>query len=105
MTRPEAWADWLCVVGQEQLQLPPARRFEHFYEMIQAAACSLGVAIVPHVLAHEELRSGRLIAPFGFVEGNRRLSLWIAPHLASRPDMKKLERWLVNEFRVLATSM
>jgi LysR family transcriptional regulator, glycine cleavage system transcriptional activator len=71
--------------------------FDHFYLMIQAAACGLGVAVVPHMLAINELNSGRLVAPFGFTPGRRELSLWIAPHLASRSDMKTLERWLLQE--------
>lgn len=99
MTRPDAWNDWFDTVDGTPPDLTNLRSFQHFYEMIQAAACGLGVAIVPEVLALEELKSGRLVAPFGFVQGQRKLSLWIAPHLASRPDMKKLEKWLTQEFR------
>ena len=55
--------------------------------------------VVPHMLAIGDLESGRLIAPFGFAPGERQLSLWIAPHLASRSDLKTLEKWLSQELR------
>jgi DNA-binding transcriptional LysR family regulator len=98
-TRPNAWTDWLAAVGEEERAPQVQQRFDHFYLMIQAAAFGLGVAVVPHMLAIDDLESGRLIAPFGFAPGKRQLSLWIAPHLASRSDLKTLERWLSQELR------
>ena len=98
-TRPQAWADWFAAIESQQRGPRMHQRFEHFYLMIQAAACSLGIAVVPHMLAINELRTGRLVAPFGFVPGKRELSLWIAPHLASRSDLKSLEKWLLQELR------
>jgi len=98
-TRPNAWADWLAASENERVALKPQRAFDHFYLMIQAAAFGLGVAVVPHMLAINDLQSGRLIAPFGFVPGPRQLFLWIAPHLGSRKDVKALERWLTREMQ------
>jgi LysR family transcriptional regulator, glycine cleavage system transcriptional activator len=98
-TRPNAWADWLAASETERVDLKPQRSFEHFYLMIQAAAFGLGVAVVPHMLAINDLKSGRLIAPFGFVPGPRQLFLWIAPHLGSRKEVKALEGWLMREMQ------
>jgi DNA-binding transcriptional LysR family regulator len=98
-TRPNAWADWLAASENERVALKPQRSFEHFYLMIQAAAFGLGVAVVPHLLAIDDLQSGRVVAPFGFVPGPRQLFLWIAPHLGSRKDVKALERWLTREMQ------
>ncbi|AMA56849.1 LysR substrate-binding domain-containing protein [Bradyrhizobium sp. CCGE-LA001] len=98
-TRPNAWTDWLAAVGEEERAPQVHQRFDHFYLMIQAATFGLGIAVVPHMLAIGDLESGRLIAPFGFVPGKRQLSLWIAPHLASRSDLKTLEKWLSQELR------
>jgi len=99
-TRPTAWADWLEAASQQQPHdFTAARTFEHFYLMIQAAACDLGVAVAPYMLVSDELRSGRLIAPFGFVQGHRRVSLWIAPHLNEGRGIKALETWLIQEMR------
>jgi LysR family transcriptional regulator, glycine cleavage system transcriptional activator len=98
-TRPSAWADWLAASENERVALKPQRSFEHFYLMIQAAAFGLGVAVVPHMLAINDLESGRLVAPFGFVPGPRQLFLWIAPHLGSRKDVRALEGWLTREMQ------
>ena len=98
-TRPEAWQDWCAAAGHDGLAPVPKRSFEHFYLMIQAASCGLGVAVVPHMLVISEVKAGRLVAPFGFVPGQRDLKLWIAGHLGDRPDLRVLERWLVAEMR------
>ena len=98
-TRPNAWTDWLAAVGEDERAPQVHQRFDHFYLMIQAATFGLGIAVVPHMLAIGDLESGRLIAPFGFAPGERQLSLWIAPHLASRSDIKTLEKWLSQELR------
>jgi LysR family transcriptional regulator, glycine cleavage system transcriptional activator len=98
-TRPKAWADWFTTIGERPRPLPKPQSFDHFYLLIQAAACGLGVAMVPHILVIDELKAGRLVAPYGFRPGDRELSLWIAPHLATRADLKTLERWLLHELR------
>jgi len=55
--------------------------------------------MVPKMLVIDDLRSGKLVAPFGFVPGPYRLVLWIAPHLRARPDTKALVAWLTEELR------
>lgn len=97
-TRPAGWMDWLNASGQT-LNLRASNPYEHFYLLIQAAACGLGVAMVPKMLVMDDLRSGKLVAPFGFVPGPYKLVLWIAPHLRTRPDTKALVAWLTEELR------
>ncbi|WP_246752914.1 LysR substrate-binding domain-containing protein [Sinorhizobium sp. BG8] len=96
-TRPEALIDWQKAAGYEGLSLEPKAEFDHFYLLIQAAACGLGVAVVPRMLVLDQIQSGRLVAPFGFRPGPRRLLLWIAPHLVGRPDTLAIENWLTRE--------
>ncbi len=96
-TRPHAWQDWLSASGNIRIDVGPQQSFEHFYLMTQAAASGLGVAVLPHMLAINDLAAGRLVAPFGFVPGPRQLFLWLAPQMADRRDVKELERWLVEE--------
>lgn len=63
-TRRSAWADW-C--RQNDFTLPDGgREFEHFYFLLEAATAGLGMAIAPEVLVQDDLRAGRLVAPFGF---------------------------------------
>ena len=97
-TRPSGWADWAKRSAQSR-ELRPQRFYDHFYLLIQAAACGLGVAMVPKILVLDDLRSGKLVAPLRFVAGPFKLVLWIAPHLRARPETKALVDWLTQEFR------
>jgi LysR family transcriptional regulator, glycine cleavage system transcriptional activator len=97
-TRPGSWVDWIKASSQSR-ELLSKKTYEHFYLLIQAAACGLGVAMVPKILVLDDLRSGKLIAPLGFVQGPFKIVLWIAPHLRARPDTKALVDWITKEFR------
>lgn len=96
-TRLEAWRDWASACGHAGADLEVAAAYEHFYLLIQAAACGLGLAAVPRMLVLDDLLSGRLVAPFGFVAGPRKLMLWVAPHLDGRSDVETLAKWLAQE--------
>ncbi len=96
-TRPQAWSEWTQAIGVSSLRLTPHERFEHFYLVIQAAACGLGVALVPRLLVESEIATGHLVAPFGFAPGPHSLALWIARHLRARADVQQLAAWLRSE--------
>ena len=101
-TRLNAWTEWAVAAGHDARDLHELKahdRFEHFYLLIQAAACGLGVAAVPRMLVLDDLRSGKLVAPFGFVRGPHKLALWLAPHVIPRPDTQALTKWLTAELR------
>lgn len=97
-TRPNGWSDWFKAAGLET-GATPHNSYEHFYLLIQAAACGLGVAMVPKMLVLDDLRSGKLVAPFDFVPGPYKLVLWIASHLRLRADTRALVEWLTVELR------
>ncbi|MBA3059808.1 MAG: LysR family transcriptional regulator [Gammaproteobacteria bacterium] len=98
-TRSLAWSEWLSASGHANTGLQVADSFEHFYLMIQAAKCGLGVANVPKMLVRDDLSAGTLVAPFGFVPGPNKVSLWIAPYRGSRAEAVALEDWLVDELQ------
>ena len=98
-TRPQAWADWSRCCGQGGGDLRIADTFDHFYLLIQAAKCGLGLANVPRMLVRDDLSNGTLVAPLGFSAGPNKLVLWVAPHLSRRPDTVKLVEWLTAELR------
>ncbi|MDE2398729.1 MAG: LysR family transcriptional regulator [Burkholderiales bacterium] len=98
-TRPTAWADWARCAGLAGLSLRVDESFEHFYLLIQGARCGLGLANVPRMLVRDDLTSGTLVAPLGFVRGPNRLAIWTAPRLSRRPDVVKLVDWLQDELR------
>ncbi|SAK71672.1 DNA-binding transcriptional activator GcvA [Caballeronia catudaia] len=96
-TRPEAWEDWYRATNLAPVSGASADVYDHFYLLIQAAVCGLGVALVPQMLVMNDLVSGKLVAPFGFAPGPRELVLWVAPHLRAHADVAQLERWLIEE--------
>jgi LysR family transcriptional regulator, glycine cleavage system transcriptional activator len=98
-TRPSAWEDWARCSSQPEMELRVNESFDHFYLLIQGARCGLGLANVPRMLVRDDLTSGTLVAPLGFVRGPNRLAIWIAPHLSRRPDVVKLVDWLHDELR------
>lgn len=99
-TRPQAWVDWSQFCGTDLVALHIADVFNHFYLLIQAAKCGLGMANVPRMLVNDDLNSGALVAPLGFLAGPNKLSIWVAPHLSRRADTVKLVDWLTEELRV-----
>jgi LysR family transcriptional regulator, glycine cleavage system transcriptional activator len=98
-TRPHAWDDWSHCCGTELGALHIAETFNHFYLLIQAARCNLGMANVPRMLVRDDLNSGTLVAPLGFLTGPNTLSIWVAPHLSRRSNMVRLVDWLTEELR------
>ncbi|WP_296228015.1 LysR substrate-binding domain-containing protein [Ralstonia sp. UBA689] len=66
-TRPDAWQTWWRVSGapRPRGRLPEAR-YEHFYLSLQAALAGQGTAIASKLMAGDDLKDGRLMAPDGF---------------------------------------
>jgi LysR family glycine cleavage system transcriptional activator len=65
-TRPGAWHHWAALTDCI-LQASREITFEHFYLSLQAAVAGAGVAIGPVALVADDLASGVLVAPRGFV--------------------------------------
>jgi LysR family transcriptional regulator, glycine cleavage system transcriptional activator len=96
-TRMNAWPMWLASVGADPTpkRSKPITEFEHYYFTIEAASNGLGICIAPLHLVSNDVRSSRLLAPFGFVESGYR---YIVRH--RRPENKKSARfcaWLKRE--------
>lgn len=100
-TRPGAWEDWARATGKRapassaRTAAPsPEQRFEHFYFSLQAAAAGVGVAIGPWQLVRDDIDSGLLCAPLGFVaDGSGYYLLTPAPIRADSAAALLLE-WL-----------
>lgn len=101
-TRSGAWSEWAAAAGIGAQEFEVRERFDHFYVLIQAAACGLGIAAVPRMLVLDDLQSGKLVAPFGFAPGPHKLALWLAPHVRSRPETQVLAQWLTEELKETA---
>ena len=98
-SRPQAWEQWGAAAGLAGDHCEANETFAHFYLLIQAATCGMGIAAVPRMLVSDALESGRLVAPFGFVRGANRLVLWLHPHVRGRDDVQLLANWLAEEIQ------
>ncbi|TWH01929.1 MULTISPECIES: LysR family transcriptional regulator [Pseudoxanthomonas] len=67
-SRPSAWPEWARRNGLDPEALRLGTGFDHLYYLLEAAAAGLGVAIAPQELVADDLRAGRLVAPWGFTE-------------------------------------
>ena len=92
-SRPQAWPNWARQQGLDPARLRLGQSFEHLYFLLEAALAGLGVAIAPQQLVADDLQSGRLLAPWGFVETDARLALWVPARRAAR-RAERLADWL-----------
>jgi LysR family transcriptional regulator, glycine cleavage system transcriptional activator len=69
-TRANAWSIWRAANGYrvDSGGAKNTTEYEHFYFAIEAALGGLGACAVPLHLVSDDLASGRLIAPFDFIE-------------------------------------
>jgi len=97
-SRPQAWPVWAQQSGLNAGALKFGQGFEHLYYLLEAAVAGLGVAIAPEPLVVDDLRAGRLVAPWGFSETPAQLALWI-PKRAADGRAQSLAKWLKNELK------
>ncbi|WP_235039916.1 LysR family transcriptional regulator [Vreelandella profundi] len=99
-SRPQAWPQWATAQGLEMSQLEQAlnegQGFDHLYYLMEAAVAGLGIAIAPRLLVEDDLRSNRLVAPWGGIETPARLCLWL-PRQAHPRQSEPLAKWLKRE--------
>ncbi|MCK3827326.1 LysR family transcriptional regulator [Pseudomonas sp. W2Aug9] len=92
-SRPAAWQEWAAAKGLS-LSAMQVQSFEHFYFSIQAAVAGLGVAIGPWHLVRDDVHSGVLAAPLGFVEDGSRYCLLSPAALKNGSLEMELLKWL-----------
>ncbi|SON55704.1 Gcv operon activator [Hartmannibacter diazotrophicus] len=99
-TRPNAWPDFFEAMGW---RVPGGRSgpsFGHFFLALQAAIEGRGIALLPQVLALDDLRAGRIVQALpvrvrsaGDYYLLGRSSLW------DRKNVKLFRDWLLTEIR------
>lgn len=100
-TRQNAWPMWCLSVG---LEWPGCAclEFEHYYYTLEAVAGGLGIGVAPWHLVADDIRAGRLVAPFGFHESGYRYVV-----KRRRQRSRKVDRfcaWLDSEAATMAAA-
>ncbi|MCS3778580.1 DNA-binding transcriptional LysR family regulator [Tsukamurella ocularis] len=94
-TRPDAWDTWTELSGRVVAD-GSTQSLEHFFLTLQAASAGLGIAIGSYPMVADDLSTGRLIAPWGFVpDGSRYVVL--TPESAPPARTESLFRWLCDQ--------
>ncbi len=96
LSRLQAWPSWATQNGIDPGALHYGQGFEHLYYLLEAAVTGLGVAIAPEPLVADDLKAGRLVAPWGFSETPAQLALWV-PKRAADGRAQQLAQWLKHE--------
>jgi DNA-binding transcriptional LysR family regulator len=96
LSRLQAWPSWAKQNGIDPDALQYGQGFEHLYYLLEAAVAGLGVAIAPEPLVADDLKAGRLAAPWGFSETPAQLALWV-PKRAADGRAQQLAQWLRQE--------
>ncbi|WP_296267152.1 LysR family transcriptional regulator [Pseudomonas sp. UBA6562] len=97
-SRPQAWPNWAERQGLASEELQWGQAFEHLYYLLEAAVAGLGVAIAPEPLVADDIRAGRLAAPWGFIPTRAALALWV-PRRAADGRAEQLAQWLRCELQ------
>ena len=86
-TRRNAWQMW-CAAARCDIPILAGSEFDHMYFALEAAVGGLGICIAPWHVVAEDVRAGRLLAPFGFRESGYH---YVA--MRRRQANKKLDRF------------
>lgn len=97
-SRKTAWLNWRTAAKVETGRAG-SQTYEHFYLSLQAACAGLGVAIGSVFMVQEEIGSGRLVAPFGFVRDGSAYYLLSPTPIESDPRRAAFLGWLRQQMR------
>nr|MDP2189990.1 LysR substrate-binding domain-containing protein [Rhodoferax sp.] len=102
-TRPDGWRRWFEAMGVAAPQALAGPRFELFSMTAAAAACGLGLALVPRLLIEAELARGELVVACKQpLQGERAYYLVTPERSEERPVMKSFLAWLQQAARPTA---
>lgn len=97
-TRPDAWATWLTARGEPATPRRFGPKFENFTMMIEAVHSGLGVALMPFMYVANDLKLGRLLAPFGpAVTSTKGYYVAYAEHLSDSQKVQAFANWLIAD--------
>jgi len=98
LTGLPTWADWLAAAGVEGINLSRGLRFSSPDHALEAAVEGAGVLLAHKSLAHDDLRTGRLVAPFALELPTERAFFLVCPESnMRRPNVSAFTSWILDE--------
>jgi LysR family glycine cleavage system transcriptional activator len=97
------WSDWLAAAGVKGVDVDRGLRFNSADHALDATAEGAGVLLAHKLLALDDLKTGRLIAPFDLELKADRAFHFVCPKgTEGRPKVRAFHDWLLDEFRRIA---
>jgi LysR family glycine cleavage system transcriptional activator len=95
-----SWVDWLEAAGVRGVAVSRGLRFNSADHALEATVEGAGVLLAHRILAYDDLRTGRLIAPFDLELPTGRAFHFVCPKAtAQRPSVKAFRDWIRGELR------
>lgn len=100
MVRPNDWQNWLAAVGVTDDWTQHGYRFESSGMAYEAAINGVGFAVAVKDFVLDDIREGRLIAPFDTVLSTP-YSYWLVypPRKSANPAVQVFQAWILDEAR------
>lgn len=94
------WADWLARAGVQGIEVGRGMRFSSADHALDATVEGAGILLAHEILAFDDLRTGRLVAPFDVrLETGRGIFIVCPKGSEARPKIRAFRDWLVGEAR------
>lgn len=94
------WADWMAKAGIEGVDVTRGLRFSSADHALDATVEGAGILLAHRVLAWDDLRTGRLIAPFGPELQTGRAVFFVCPKGSEqRQKIGAFRDWIAEEAR------
>ncbi|MDX2158238.1 MAG: transcriptional regulator GcvA [Hyphomicrobiaceae bacterium] len=100
LTGLPTWSEWLAAAGVEGVNLARGLRLSSSDHALDAAVEGAGFLLAHKALAHDDLKTGRLVAPFGLELPTDRVFSLVCPEVnARRPKVRAFCDWALEEAR------
>ena len=97
-TRPSSWEHWFRSVGLRLDEVQWGPSLEHFFMIIEATIAGLGISLLPTYLVEDDIRSGKLVAPFPVrIAGPGAYYLVTSAAKSELPRVKFFRKWLLQQ--------
>ncbi|WP_119306416.1 transcriptional regulator GcvA [Cohaesibacter haloalkalitolerans] len=97
-SRPSLWSHWFSQKGLHHPNPHVGPRFEHFHMVIRAAASKMGIAVLPRLLAEEELASGELVQLDDQLTPSNGDYYFVYPQSKrASPNLQTFRTWVMRE--------